>query len=411
MIRRVAQIHLVEMDRVAEVRRAHAMWVASTIEDIDKMSAGPSEADVVANLDRIRNELAAAVQWSVETGNIEIAGRIAASLAGPLWFRPDVGLIDSIERVAGQRSIEGASEEAAVMAAAARTALLTGRLDLVDGIAHRALQTAHDDDSPTRHRACHALGTVCFYRAEPADALRWFDEVIEDPTASIRDRLDALGGLGISLRYAGDSERAQAIVDEYRALATTVGSEAHRAYADYVQAEVNIAEGDLAGGSQLLEAAAARAWQHNAPFVWGVAATVLAAVLVRSRPPAEARAKLPILIERWRRTGTWTQLWFTLRLTAEHLVATGDPQSAFVILDAADNDPASPALSEGDAALYNGIRRRIVSELSDAEVKGLRSGAAALDRGAVTQCALDALRKPIEPTSGGTSGGSSASAS
>jgi hypothetical protein len=130
--------------------------------------------------------------------------------------------------------------------------------------------------------------------------------------------------------------------------------------------------------------------------VWGIASTVLARVLVRHRPPAEARRSLPPLLERWRRTATWPQLWTTLRLVAEHLAATDDPHTALVVFEASELDAAAPRLSEADARVHRALRARIRAEVGPATVSGIATGAATIDRSAVVERAQAALRRPLD---------------
>ena len=221
---------------------------------------------------------------------------------------------------------------------------------------------------------------------------------MSDPDASITDRLDAQGGLGLALCYLGDTHRAQHVVDQHRALSNTVGSNTYLSFADYVEGELLLARGDVEAAAALLNAATERAWDARARFVWGIASTVLAAVLVRHRPPAQARDHLPVLVERWRRSATWPQLWTTLRLVAEHLAATGHPETALLILEAAEHDASAPLLVGDDADRDTALRSELTDRLGDPTASGIAAGATRIDRVAVLDRALHAVRAPLDPT-------------
>jgi predicted ATPase/tetratricopeptide (TPR) repeat protein len=397
MIREVARQRLVASQKIGEVRRAHAEWVAGQLGDIEAASVGPGEGGTIDRLDAVRRELFVALDSSLDSGNIAIAASIVTSLAGPLLYRPDNELISAIRGIGGQGSISGSLGEPAILAADARAAFLLGDLDDVATLAEKALLTADDDDVATRHRALHALGVVSLYRGDFEDARISFQQIVGDADSAIVARLDALGGLALALCYANDVSRARSVADEHRAIADTLGSDTYLAFADYALAEIDLAMGSVDAAAQRLSESADRAWKTRARFVWGIASTVLARVVVRHRPPSEARQHLPTLIERWRRTATWPQLWTTLRLGAEHLAGTDDPRTALLILEAADRDAAAPSPSDEDNAVYRDMRDRIRQQIGEAAATGIAGAAAVVDRIDVVQRSLGALRRPLSP--------------
>ena len=365
--------------------------------EIDRLSVGPHEAATSARLDELRHETRSALRWAVDSGDIETGSRIAVSLIGPLLYRPDFELISEARWASSHPSIRGANSEAALLAAGARAAFLLGHLADVDELAERALVDT-SDDAATRHRAQHALGVVRLYQGRFDEAAQWFDRIVSDPDASITDRLDAQGGLGLALAYLGDTDGAQRVVEQHRGLSTAADSNTYLAFTEYVEAEILLARGDVEAAAVSLTAASERAWDARAGFVWGIASTVLAAVLVRHRPPAQARDHLPVLVERWRRSATWPQLWTTLRLVAEHLAATGQPETALLILEAADHDASAPLLVGDDADRDAALRNELADRVGDATASGIAAGASMIERVAVVDRALDAVRAPLDPT-------------
>ncbi len=395
MIRHVAAQRLRSSEQAGEVHRAHAEWVAAQLATIDSGSVGPSEDRTTCRLDSIRPELLAALTWSLDSGSVAIAASIVTALAGPLLYRPDNELLGAIRGIGGHRAIVGSSIEAAAIAADARAAFLVGDLDEVATLAEHALDIADTDDAPTRHRASHALGVVSLYRGNFDDSSTAFGSIVNDPEAAIVERLDALGGLALAQCYSGNLGGARSVAQQHRAIAETLASDTYVAFADYALAEIDLAGGEVDTAADRLIAAADRAWESQARFVWGIASTVLARVLVRHRPPADARTRLPGLIERWQHTATWPQLWTTLRLAAEHLAATDDPRTALVILDAADRDLSAPTLSEEDAEIHVGLRAQIRGILGEATTSGISSAAVAIERVDVVERVLRALREPL----------------
>lgn len=393
MIRRFGEQQLDRVGRAPAARRAHARWLAGRLAEVDALSAGPAEAGTAARLDELRHDLRSALRWTGESGEVALASAVAGAVAGPLLYRPDAMLVATIRAVAARQTVAGAPGEAALTAAAARAAFLAGDLDAVDDLAGRAVAAAPvgAGSVPVRHRAAHALGVVRLYRGRPAEAERWFGKVDDDPAASVVDRLDALGGLALARCYRGNLDASQQTVDRLRALAGTIDSETYGAFADYAQGEIDLARGGVADAAARLSRAADRAWAAGATFVWGIASTVLAGVLIRHRPVAEARAHLPTLIDRWRATATWPQLWTTLRLVAELLADHGQAEVAALVLAAAERDPAAPELTGDDLVRHDALRARLDHRLGAATAEGIAAGAAALDRVDVLERATRAL--------------------
>jgi predicted ATPase len=395
MIRAVARERLVRSGRRPEVQRAHAGWVAQCVAGVAADALGPRESGTSAAIDALRHELGHALDWAIGTGDIATAATITRALGGPLLYRPDADLIRQLRGLGGQRSIVGSPDEAVIVATDARAAFLLGDLEDVDALAHRAIALSADDRA-ARHRAEHALGVVRLYQGRFTESEELFLPASASPTADTAQHLDALGGLALARCYAGDTSGALAAAQQLAAAADTIDSDTYRAFADYALGELELANGDVDAAVARLAAAADRSWEVGARFVWGVASTVLARVLVRHRPAEEARRQLPTLIERWRHTTTWPQLWTTLRLTAEHLVATGQPSVALLIVEAAAVDPAAPTLSDDDLARRRLIRERVGDHLGAATVTGIARGAVAVERTTVVERALDALRHPID---------------
>jgi hypothetical protein len=243
-----------------------------------------------------------------------------------------------------------------------------------------------------RHWATHARGVLRLYQGRHEEAARAFSAITDDDDATLGDRLDALGGLGLALCYANRHRDAQLVADRHRAIADTVDSVTYRAFADYVQGEIALATADVQLATRHLRHAADRAWSVGATFVWGIAATVLAGVLVRGRP-AEAGAHLAVLLERWRRSATWPQLWTTLRLVAQLLADHGSDDVAALILLAADRDASAPRLAGDDLARDEALRMDLRDRLGDGRFTGIAIGAATLERAEVCDRALDAIRR------------------
>lgn len=390
MIRHFAVRELERLDVVDQVMEAHAWWVASEIRGIAGDSAGPDESRTSTRLDAIRSEIDVALMWARRHERADLVATIVDPLAGPLLYRPDHELVHAVHAAATD---ERAKPDPTLLAAGARSAFLLGDLTAVETLAHRALDLA-ELDPVARHRAAHALGVVRLYQGRFEESRRWFERITAEDTASLVDRLDALGGLGLALCYSVDTARAEVVIAQHRALAEVIDSDTYRAFATYMAAERYVRDDDIDRATVALTDATELAWSVGARFVWGIASTVLAAILVRHRPVAEARRHLPVLIERWRRSATWPQLWTTLRLVAESIRAGGHAELALLVLATADCDPAAPTLVGDDLERMQRLRAELENELG-AAAGGIIAAASAVDRVAVLDRAVAALSADV----------------
>jgi predicted ATPase/DNA-binding SARP family transcriptional activator/tetratricopeptide (TPR) repeat protein len=390
MIRHFAVRELERLDVVDRVMEAHARWVASELRGIAGDSAGPDEALTSTRLDGIRSEIEVALAWARRHGRGDLVTAIADPLAGPLLYRPDHELVQAVHAAA---TGEPPTPDARLLAAGARSAFLSGELTEVETLAHRALDLSEHDPA-ARHRAAHALGVVRLYQGRFEESRRWFERIIAEDTTSLVDRLDALGGLGLALCYGGDTVGAEGVIAQHRALAELIDSDTYRAFATYMAAERRLRDDDIDAATVALTDATELAWSVGARFVWGIASTVLAAILVRHRPADEARRHLPVLIERWRRSATWPQLWTTLRLVAEAIRAGGHAEVALLVLVAADCDPAAPKLVGDDLERSERLRAELETELGPTS-GAIVVAARAIDRVTVLDRAVAALTADV----------------
>jgi predicted ATPase/DNA-binding SARP family transcriptional activator len=392
MIRHFGRERLAASADGDRARAAHVSWLHGRLDGIAH-TVGSDEREVAERLGRLRDEVRGAIRWIRARRDPVLAADIVAPLAGPLLYRPDAELIaaayDLVATLAPDAGKLG-DAPAALAAAGSRLAFLAGDLDAVDDLAARALD--RDGDAATRHRASHACGVRDLYQGRHADAARAFRSVAEDEHASLVDRLDALSGLGLALCYGGHLSDARTVIERHRAIAEVVDSDTHRAFADYVRGELDIADGDIYSAARHLREAAARAWSVGATFVWGVAATVLGRILVRQGTPSVARDHLLDVLRRLHRTAAWTQLWTTLRLVAELLVED-DAALAALILVAADRDAAAPKLAGRDAERDTELRQLLRQRFGAARFAGTSAGAASLARGDVFDRAVDAVER------------------
>jgi predicted ATPase/DNA-binding SARP family transcriptional activator len=369
--------------------RAHAGWVASAFDTVAR-AVGPDEERAWRLVRAHRDDVRSALRWAVDH-DPPMADAIAATLAGPLHYRPDPELLALVVEVAAAAA-EGDPAPpatcASVLGAGARASWLAGDLDGAMRLAE--LATALGGDRPP-HTALHALGVVHLYRGDLVESLRWFGRSHDTSGDDLAARLDALAGIGLVQCYQGDLDAAEVTAQLLRRQAVVVSSTTYLAFAGYLAGEVALARGGdhVATGITLLDDAVDTAVRADLSFITGIASVALASAVVRHRDTAEALGLFPPLVQRWRRSATWTQLWTTMRLLAELLVRCGRHEVAALLLAAADADAAAPAVTGEDRARLDRLLEALRSELGEAAVDAVTDLARSLLRSQVVERALD----------------------
>jgi predicted ATPase/DNA-binding SARP family transcriptional activator len=393
VIRRFAADRLAGTPDEPLARRAHARWVAARIEAETAERCGPAEARLGDALDDLRADVRAALTWAASVHDAVSLAELAEAVGGPLLYRPDAEALGLLLDVATRVGAAATGQEGAALAAAgARAACLTGALGTARDLALRAVAQAPTGPAgaSSRSRARHALGMRALYEGRFADAEDAFVAAAGEPVGDSA-RCDATGGAALAACYSREPARAGAHAATHRALAEATRSPTALAFADYIDGERHLAAGDEARAVEALRAAAESAWAVQAALVWGLASTVLAATLVRAGEHEDAARQLPVLLRRWRRTATWPQLWTSLRLVAEVLAAVGDDEAAALLLRAADSDAGAPDLVGEDLARVERVRQEIEARVGPGRLALVDARALVLRRYQVLDLAVEAL--------------------
>ena len=142
-------------------RRRHAEHYAAFAEVAGHGLEGPDEAAWVARFDAERDNLRAAVAWALDAqvaGDSELGLRIIAALGGQTFYRPSTGVGEWAEAALERAETSTPSRRTAVFAAAAwKTLLAGGDLDLAHARATAALRTGLPPDTPSPWLAPGAL--------------------------------------------------------------------------------------------------------------------------------------------------------------------------------------------------------------------------------------------------------------
>jgi predicted ATPase/DNA-binding winged helix-turn-helix (wHTH) protein len=272
------------------------------------------------------------------------------------------------------------------LAMAALASWLSGRLDL----ARQPAREVYERPSTgwPRAQALNMLGNVELFAGRFEAAARYWRECAEvEGCPQFRPHSRALAAL--SLGYAGQLDRARRLATEARADAAQLGAPTAVARAYYVSGEIEHAAGS-GRAYDWLERAVHTAEQAGANFIAGIATVTLASGRARDGDVASAAGLYRQLVERWLRTGTWTQLWTTLRNAADLLLGHDD-ECAVRIWAAADADPQAAALGADAAARAARLRAEVVERLGPVRVQQLEAEGRSTPRARVAEDAGHAL--------------------
>lgn len=400
-IRAFGAERLTESDEREIVEVALVEWAAAAAADIGAVWRGPGEAAAGARLRRELANLRAARLVALDRTPALIDPLITVTLALHQLsiFRGLPELWEWAIDLAARPEIDGHPARAGVLGAAASAAANRGEFDRAVELAEEALRCSTGPGD--RFRALHSLARVALARAQPADARRWWIEAGENDPAPVPTYL-ASAALGAC--YAGDPADAARLNATARAHAERMGAPGELAFCEYVRGEIAAAATTAAAGTSTAGAAtdpalalaaydraAGLARQAGAPFVEGIAAVGRVSLLARTGHTSQALAGFGSLLEHWRRGGTWTQLWATLRNLAVLLCGRGEAATAALLLAAADEAPDSPAVADSHAAELEAVVEQLRAELGDADLRALQERGRSLARPEVLDVAFAAI--------------------
>ncbi|MDX2379707.1 MAG: winged helix-turn-helix domain-containing protein, partial [Acidimicrobiia bacterium] len=276
------------------------------------------------------------------------------------------------------------SEALAVAAAGARN---RGELDEASRLAREVIDLAADDWPVGR--AEHALAMASLFAGDPASAAEhWL--AMDERIGTMRGHCYA----ALCAGYQGNIDRAWELLGVVGAtLGAATPVQVEIAYY-FISGEVAKIARDPAA-RELLERAVALATEHETWFTAGVTQVTLVSLLVEDGDVVAAAESYIELIDRWLRTGTWPQLWTTLRNVAD-IPGEFDDETRLTILLAAEHDAQAPVVADHHAAA---LQDELIDECRDRlgeRADAVASSARHIPRGEVAQRAIVSLRSLID---------------
>jgi predicted ATPase/DNA-binding SARP family transcriptional activator len=336
----------------------HASWCRDVASAIWRAQRERS-AEATPLLRREAANLRHALSWAADRERWELTVQIGLPLAFAVSDEPDLTLVDVLRGLA-PADLSDLSETAALRAAASGVAAwISGEAAVADRLlttAVDALPADHDQLWLARFiRLSNRMFTGDLVGVE-ADAVA----LRQDPNAPAWVVVMGVCGAALINEYSGDHEAATRWMDREAELIAEV--EPIDGFVAFTRGEL-MSRGDPLTALREFDRAYRLCDDRGHTYNRQVAAVGRASVLVRLGRHDEAVAACRGLIEDLRTLGMWPQLWISLRLTAELLVALGDYETAAVILAAGAADPLAPAVLDADRERHERLWVRIAERL------------------------------------------------
>ena len=352
---------------LSEAERRLVRWAVRFVGEVD--DAYETERDQDADR-RLRDELAnlrAAWRTARDHGDLDAAAAMAVGLYAYASWRDLTELFRWMLELAADPSLVGSPHEATVLGVASEAAWFSrGDLDSAEQLARRAAAAVRAGDALGAAAAAWALGDVFVFRGR-------YREASELSLAGRRDTRwpgEGPAQAALALTYAGDVEAAHRHLAEAERL---VRGQTLRAYTRYVAGELANATGHRAQARAAYEDAIELAGAVGATFIEGIASVGLVTAHTAEGDLSAALAGYDSLIDRWERTGAWTQQWTTLRNLADLLDRFDDSSTATALRAAAANAPEAAAAPDQTEPSSNLTRDEALAVARTAIARHLRS--------------------------------------
>jgi len=221
-VRQYALDRLAESGTADEARRAHAAWFADLADQIEEAMLSPQYDEWRSRLERDHDNIRAALTWSIEAGETELALRLAAG-TGRFWFFG--GFIgegaDWADRVLGMQDREPSFELSNLEGWIGAFALHAGDFVKAEEFAERAMATAVAiGNRDTEARSKVLLGNVELANGDLRRAVELYRETIEWAESEGSSYLPVpVVNTGVAAAWMGDVDLAREAIDRLHTLA------------------------------------------------------------------------------------------------------------------------------------------------------------------------------------------------
>jgi len=328
---------LAERNELDDVRRMHARWARSMVDDAARGLRGPGErasSDLVrAELDNLR----AAMAWAVAARDDDTALGIVAAVEAYLLLRLDFEVAAWADQALAVDEWRDAPQRHHALGVAAHARWARGDLDEASRLGHEAIAHGRRFGSMPSWSAWQAVGNAAWFRGAASEAVRSFGDWASE-ARRVGDEFHlvlALTHLAVASGLANADSGSGSLADEALALARRSGSPSLIALALYTKSE-RIIEDDPRAALALAAEGAAIGQPSGNRFAYGLCLSNEATLTGRLGDSAEALRLYRDAIENWQQSGNWANQRILLRNLAELAARRGEHELTARLLGALD---------------------------------------------------------------------------
>jgi predicted ATPase/DNA-binding SARP family transcriptional activator len=315
-----------------EARRIHSKWFADLAADIGDGLSTPEETEWIARANDAVEDLALALAWATDTGDLDTAQAILEGLFDWFYHRQPPAIIGFGDMVLADA--HGHDAHAVACAWAALAALKRGEIESAEELAATGTLV---EGAPSRF-AWFMTGEIASHLQRLPEALDAYRKQrirasnLHDPIGVI----DSTAGEALALAYQGEYPQAVEVAADLGRMAAEVGAPTYRAYADYAMA-VSVVDTDFQRARELFEEATRQAESVNNQFIVALAKSALGSVLSRRDPGTEATQLLHDAMDIWENMGLPAYQWAIVQYLAGIIAEGGDLETAGLLIAAANH--------------------------------------------------------------------------
>jgi len=379
-----------------DIRRRHALWCLALAEGAAAAIGGTDHVRSLQRLDREKSNLRQALAFAEEEGDSGLGYRFLAAL----WrFWDAQGYLDEgngwADRLLAIAPRDETASRAAALGAAAMMNFRQGTFARAVKLAEGGLELAQQLGASTEAaQAVTALGNVAFTRGQHPKAVEWYGQavVLGRRATNVDQLLNALTNYALALSVVGETDSAEAIVDEALALSRSEQRQFWEAVAIARKGLVASSRGDLDAAGNLYETALSMLGDGNARAVAGLLWDAADVARAKGNLPQAARLLQASLSRRW----AWLErrgIGECLAAIAELAVLAGRHEEALRLFGPADSLRRSIDILD----TWQFQARRNDAQATARRALGERAGALAFAAGQVMSLA-DAVELAIAVT-------------
>ena len=345
---------------------AHARYFVALAEEAEIGLRGPREREWVGRLRVEFDNLRAAHTWCRKQGDPDLALRLSAALHWFACWQANDEILSWAEAVADLPSAQRHPLLPVVLGSAAIRRMHRGEMSSATRYAERALTSCDGVDDLRRALPTEALGGICLMSGRLEEAFDHYGEAARlwELLGNDHGEVWCLCARSVAAGKRGDPTMALALTEEARKVAASAGNPTMMALILYAEGDSLLEVDPLRAFGPIGEALEFAEAADNV-FMKGVALVSNTSLRGRHGDPIVAVRLFEEVIRHWRRIGSWTQQWLTLRNLVELLARLGAHEPSAVLYGACTASTASPPSYGPEADRLEAVVGTLVASLGE----------------------------------------------